>query len=69
MFIVIHIALFLFAIVDVMKSDHTIGMKALWVAVSLFIPFGAIIYFIVGVDHKEDDALSYWEDYQEPIPS
>lgn len=69
MLIVIHAALLLFTIVDVMKSDYTIGRKALWVAVSLFIPFGAIIYFIVGVDHKEDDALSYWEDYQEPIPS
>jgi hypothetical protein len=49
----IQLALMVFALLDLVKREHTRGPKWMWLLVILFVNFvGPIIYFIVG---REDE--------------
>ncbi|MCX7793537.1 MAG: PLD nuclease N-terminal domain-containing protein [Thermodesulfovibrionales bacterium] len=46
-------AVWLFALIDILKSEFTGYNKIIWILVVLFIPLvGAVLYFIIGRKQK-----------------
>lgn len=42
----------IWAIIDIVKSRFSDTQKLMWVIISIFVPYGAIIYFFVGRKQK-----------------
>jgi heme/copper-type cytochrome/quinol oxidase subunit 2 len=53
------VGLFLWALVDVLRSKLDATMKILWVLVIIFIPLiGSILYLVIGRREKKSNARS-----------
>jgi hypothetical protein len=45
----LHLILWIIAVVDIVKSDKSLLVKALWIVVVLLMPlFGIILYYLIG---------------------
>ncbi|MCP9763868.1 PLDc N-terminal domain-containing protein [Lacihabitans soyangensis] len=44
--------LMIFAIIDIVRSKFEGNHKLIWVLVTIFVPFGGLIYFIFGRKNK-----------------
>jgi len=42
----------IFAIIDIVRSKYKGNNKLIWVLVTIFVPFGGLIYFIFGRKNK-----------------
>jgi hypothetical protein len=42
----------IFAIIDIVRSKFEGNHKLIWVLVTIFVPFGGLIYFIFGRKNK-----------------
>lgn len=42
----------IFAIIDIVRSKFEGNNKLIWVLVTIFVPFGGLIYFIFGRKNK-----------------
>ncbi|HLO44613.1 MAG TPA: PLDc N-terminal domain-containing protein [Leadbetterella sp.] len=42
----------IFAIIDIVRSKYEGNHKLIWVLVTIFVPFGGLIYFIFGRKNK-----------------
>jgi hypothetical protein len=42
----------IFAIIDIVRSKFEDNHKLIWVLVTIFVPFGGLIYFIFGRKNK-----------------
>jgi hypothetical protein len=42
----------IFAIIDIVRSKFKGNNKLIWVLVTIFVPFGGLIYFICGRKNK-----------------
>lgn len=42
----------IFAIIDIVRSRFEGNNKLIWVLVTIFVPFGGLIYFILGRKNK-----------------
>ncbi|HCC68933.1 MAG TPA: hypothetical protein DEP99_03500 [Nitrospiraceae bacterium] len=49
LFIIIPLAFWIWALVDILKSDFTGSNKIIWLLVVIFLPLlGIILYFVIG---------------------
>lgn len=55
---IIGIIAWIWALVDIAKSNRTMGKKVLWFLISTFIPFGAIVYLVAFRQPKEEDSIT-----------
>lgn len=45
----LHLILWIIAVVDIVKSNKPLSMKILWILIVLFLPLiGLILYFLIG---------------------
>jgi hypothetical protein len=44
--------LMIFAIIDIVRSNFEGNHKLIWVLISIFLPFGGLLYFIYGRRNK-----------------
>ena len=45
----LHLILWIIAVVDIVKSSKPLSMKILWILIVLFLPLiGLILYFLIG---------------------
>ncbi len=45
----LHLILWIIAVVDILKSNKTLPMKVLWILIVLLLPVvGLILYFLLG---------------------
>jgi Phospholipase_D-nuclease N-terminal len=42
----------IFAIIDIVRSNFEGNLKLIWVLVTIFVPFGGLMYFIWGRKNK-----------------
>ncbi len=46
---IIHLVLWIIAVIDILGSNKSLGMKILWILIVLLLPLiGLIIYFLIG---------------------
>ena len=62
---VLGIILWIWAVVEIFKSTKTAGKKFLWLLVVTFIPFGAILFFLLG--REKEQSLSPDGDNRETV--
>lgn len=54
-FLLLTLALFLFAIVSIVKNEFKNNDKLIWILIILFLPiFGSVLYFFIGRKTKID---------------
>ncbi len=52
-FILIYLAIWIYALVDILRHDFTQNNKLIWILAVIFVPFiGAILYFVIGRSQK-----------------
>ncbi len=52
-FIFLPLVLWVFALVDILKSEFTGSNKIVWLLVVIFLPvLGAVLYFLIGKQQK-----------------
>jgi hypothetical protein len=47
-----YMAFMIFAVVDIVKSEFDSNQKLIWLLITIFVPFGLLIYFFVGRAQK-----------------
>ena len=46
---IIHLILFIIALISIIQSSLSLGMKVLWIAIVLIVPvIGLILWFLIG---------------------